>query len=196
MSQKPGDPGLTDPSIAIAAADPQLIAGTAPEHQVLATARGFPVLLTALVSFSALSVDLILPALPNLITYFKSDVPTAQLTVSVFIIGFAFGQLAYGSLSDKFGRRRVLLAGLALYFVASLACTLADSIEQLIVGRFFQALGACSGIVVGRACATNPVSIVVPCHRAVREDGGLGGYRWGLPRKEKLLAIEAKRARR
>ncbi|MGE0735647.1 MAG: bifunctional DNA-binding transcriptional regulator/O6-methylguanine-DNA methyltransferase Ada [Alphaproteobacteria bacterium] len=49
---------------------------------------------------------------------------------------------------------------------------------------------------VGRACATNPVSIVVPCHRAIREDGGLGGYRWGLPRKEKLLAIEAGGRRR
>ncbi|MGE4011579.1 MAG: multidrug effflux MFS transporter [Alphaproteobacteria bacterium] len=151
MSQPNRDPGLTDPSIAASAADPELIAGAAAEHQVQPTARGFPVLLTALVSFSALSVDLILPALPNLIGYFKSDVPTAQLTVSVFIVGFAVAQLAYGSLSDRFGRRPTLLIGLAVYLIASLACTLADSMEQLIVGRFFQALGACSGIVVGRA---------------------------------------------
>jgi len=49
---------------------------------------------------------------------------------------------------------------------------------------------------VGRACATNPVSILIPCHRAIREDGGLGGYRWGLRRKQKLLATEEQGARR
>ena len=47
---------------------------------------------------------------------------------------------------------------------------------------------------MGRACATNPVSLVIPCHRALRSDGGLGGYRWGLPRKEALIAMERRKA--
>jgi DHA1 family bicyclomycin/chloramphenicol resistance-like MFS transporter len=108
-------------------------------------------LLTSLVAFGAVSTDMYLPALPMLTQYFNTDVATVQLTYSMFMVGYAVAQLAYGPLSDRFGRRWVLLAGLAIYVLASVACVFATSIEQLIVARFAQALGACAGPVIARA---------------------------------------------
>lgn len=110
-----------------------------------------PILLTALVAFGPISTDLYLPSLPALTRAFGAEATTVQLTLSVFLAGFAASQLVYGPLSDRFGRRPVLLAGVALYLAASIGCALAPSIEALIVGRFFQALGACCGPVLGRA---------------------------------------------
>lgn len=109
------------------------------------------VLLTTLVALGPLSTDLYLPALPTLARVFATDAARVQLTLSVFLAGFACAQLVYGPLSDRFGRRPVLLAGLVLYFLASLACIAAPSIEALIAARFLQALGACVGPVLGRA---------------------------------------------
>lgn len=109
------------------------------------------VLLTALVAFGPLSTDLYLPSLPTLVTVFGTDIATVQLTLSVFLAGFAVAQLVYGPVSDRFGRRPALLGGIAVYLVASAACALTDDIGGLIVARFFQALGACCGPVVARA---------------------------------------------
>lgn len=109
------------------------------------------VLLTALVAFGPLSTDLYLPALPSLVTVFGADIATVQLTLSVFLAGFAVSQLVYGPVSDRFGRRPALLGGIVVYLLASAACAMADSIGTLIVARFFQALGACCGPVVARA---------------------------------------------
>jgi drug resistance transporter, Bcr/CflA subfamily len=109
------------------------------------------VLLTALVAFGPLSTDLYLPSLPTLVTVFGTDIATVQLTLSVFLVGFAVSQLVYGPVSDRFGRRPALLGGITIYLVASAACALADDIGGLIVARFFQALGACCGPVVARA---------------------------------------------
>lgn len=109
------------------------------------------VLLTALVAFGPVSTDLYLPSLPDIGRAFDTDVAMVQLTLSVFLAGFACAQLAYGPLSDRFGRRPVLLGGIATYFAASLFCLAAQSIEMLILGRFLQALGACCGPVLGRA---------------------------------------------
>jgi MFS transporter, DHA1 family, multidrug resistance protein len=109
------------------------------------------VLLTSLAAFGPLSTDLYLPSLPVLVQAFDSDVSTVQLTLSVFMAGFAASQLIYGPLSDRFGRRPVILIGLVLFFIASIACAYASSIEQLIGARFLQALGGCVGPVVGRA---------------------------------------------
>lgn len=108
-------------------------------------------LLTTLVALGAISTDLYLPSLPTLTEVFSASVGTVQLTLSVFVGGFAVAQLVYGPLSDRLGRRPVLLGGLVIYLAASTACGLAGSIEELIVARFFQSLGACSGIVLGRA---------------------------------------------
>ena len=108
-------------------------------------------LLTALVALSPISTDLYLPSLPGLLRYFGADVARVQLTLSVFLIGIAGGQLLYGPLSDRFGRRPVLLAGLVLYLGASIACVFAPSIAALIVARLVQAIGACAGPVICRA---------------------------------------------
>jgi DHA1 family bicyclomycin/chloramphenicol resistance-like MFS transporter len=74
-----------------------------------------------------------------------------QLSVASFFLGLAVGQGFYGPLSDRFGRTRPLYAGLSLFVLASVACALTPSINFLIVVRFFQALGACSGQVLSRA---------------------------------------------
>ena len=108
-------------------------------------------LLTTLVALGPLSTDLYLPALPTLARVFASDAARVQLTLSLFLAGFACGQIFYGPLSDRFGRRPVMLGGLMLYCLGSLGCILAASIEMLIAARFAQALGACAGPVIGRA---------------------------------------------
>jgi DHA1 family bicyclomycin/chloramphenicol resistance-like MFS transporter len=109
------------------------------------------VLLTALVALGPISTDLYLPSLPSLARYFAVGVDDIQLTLSVFLVGLATAQLVYGPLSDRFGRRPVLLVGLAIYVVASVVCMLAPSVRVLVVARFVQAVGACVGPVLGRA---------------------------------------------
>ena len=109
------------------------------------------VLLAALFAFGPLSTNMYLPALPAMSRSLGAEVGPVQLTLSVFLAGFAVSQLVLGPLSDRFGRRPVLLAGLAVYLVSTLACVFAPSIEALIAARFFQSLGACAGVVLGRA---------------------------------------------
>lgn len=115
--------------------------------------RSFPVavLLTALVAFGPVSTDLYLPSLPDMTRAFNTSVSMVQLTLSVFTGGFAVAMLVYGPLSDRYGRRPVLIGGAMLYVVASVLCMLAPTIEALLVGRFLQAVGACAGPVLGRA---------------------------------------------
>jgi MFS transporter, DHA1 family, multidrug resistance protein len=108
-------------------------------------------LITTLVALGPLSTDLYLPALPTLARVFATDAGQVQLTLSAFLAGFALAQLAYGPLSDRFGRRPVMLGGLALYLIGTLWCILAASIDALIAARVLQAVGACAGPVLGRA---------------------------------------------
>lgn len=108
-------------------------------------------LLVLLVALGPISTDLYLPSLPSMQRAFDTDVPTIQLTLSVYMVAFAASQLIYGPLSDRFGRRAPLIGGTALYFAASILCLLAPSIEWLIVGRFLQGVGGCAGQVIARA---------------------------------------------
>lgn len=108
-------------------------------------------LVTTLVALGPISTDLYLPALPALSRDLQRDEASAQLTLSVFLVGFGLAQLVYGPFADRFGRRPVMLAGLAVYCGASLACMFAPTMEALIAARLLQALGACAGPVVGRA---------------------------------------------
>lgn len=102
-------------------------------------------------AIGALSIDMTVPSLPATGQSLGARPATVQLTVTLFLAGFALAQLVHGPLSDRVGRRRVLLGGLVLYVVGGLACGVAPSVGLLVAARLLQALGAGSGPVVGRA---------------------------------------------
>jgi DHA1 family bicyclomycin/chloramphenicol resistance-like MFS transporter len=108
-------------------------------------------LLGGLTAFGSVSMDMYLPALPSLVRTLNTTPAAAQETVSIFLIGLAVGQIVYGPLSDRVGRRGPILFGVGVYLVASLGCALASSIGVLIVFRLLQAVGACAGMVIARA---------------------------------------------
>ena len=112
---------------------------------------GLIVLLGSLTAIAPMSIDMYLPAFPVLQQAFRTDAASVERTLSVFFIGLSIGQLAYGPVSDRYGRRRPLLAGLALYTMASVGCAFAGSIGQLQAWRGLQALGGCAGVVMARA---------------------------------------------
>ena len=102
-------------------------------------------------TFAAISIEMYLPALPIIAADLKARTGSVELTISAFLIALAAGQLIYGPLSDRIGRRPPLLMGLTLYTASSVACALAANVDQLIAFRFAQALGGCAGVVVTRA---------------------------------------------
>lgn len=107
-------------------------------------------LLAALTSFVPLSIDAYLPALPEVALAFQVDGVQAQSTISVFLIGLCLGMLLLGPLSDRYGRRPLLLGGITLYLLATVFCIWAQDIHQLIIGRFCQAVGAASAAILAR----------------------------------------------
>ncbi|MBO4226219.1 multidrug effflux MFS transporter [Bradyrhizobium neotropicale] len=117
----------------------------------IATSKLMLLLLVAMTGVAPISLYMLVPALPVLATTFDRDISIAQMTVSLFMVGIACSQLIMGPLSDKFGRRPVLLAGLGLMVVAGIGSIFAETLPQLIAARFFQALGGASGMVVSRA---------------------------------------------
>ena len=107
--------------------------------------------LTLMVALGQMAVGMFVPSLPSLVDYFQTDMGTVQLTLTVHFTAFAFFQLLAGPLSDRFGRRPVILTGLALYVMGAIACALAISIWTLISARVLLAIGACAGHAVSRA---------------------------------------------
>jgi DHA1 family bicyclomycin/chloramphenicol resistance-like MFS transporter len=107
--------------------------------------------LAALTTLGPLATDMYLPSLPAIQAAFATDTSAVQATLSIFLIGTAGSQLIYGPLSDRVGRRPALLVGLGFYVFSSLACMLAQSIEQLMLARFLQALGGGCSMVLARA---------------------------------------------
>ena len=107
--------------------------------------------LGAVVAIGPLAIDMYLPALPRLQSYFATDASAVQLTLASFFVGIALGQLFYGPLSDRYGRRKPLIFGMLGFAVASVACAYAPSIEALVIWRFFQAMTGCAGMVISRA---------------------------------------------
>ncbi|WP_103349586.1 multidrug effflux MFS transporter [Amycolatopsis sp. CA-128772] len=120
--------------------------------------RRLAVVLGLLEIFGPISMDLYLPALPRLAADLHTSTSLAQATMSICMLGLAFGQLAVGPLSDRFGRRRPLLAGTALFAVLSLVCAVAPSIEVLLVARLLQGLCGSAGIVLSLAIARDVAS--------------------------------------
>ncbi|AYF46655.1 MFS transporter [Pseudomonas fluorescens] len=117
-------------------------------------------ILGALSAFAPLAIDFYLPGFPAMATAFATDEKHIQLTLAVYFGGLAIGQLIYGPLADRFGRRGPLLSGVTLFTLASFACAFAPSLEWLIGARFVQALGGCAGMVISRAVVSDKCDAV------------------------------------
>src|SRR5260370_5079679 len=103
------------------------------------------VLLALLSAFTPLSIDMYLPALPVIALDLKGSAGDIQLTLSAFMIAFGAGQVFYGPAGDRFGRRPVILGGIAVYVVASIGCAFADAAGHLVLLRFLQGPAGCGG---------------------------------------------------
>lgn len=118
---------------------------TKSQHRILV------IMLGMLAATGPLSIDMYLPSLPSIQTDLGASAAETQLSLSAFLIGYALGQLLYGPVSDRFGRKPVLLTGIFMYALTSFLCALSKNIETLIALRCLQALGGGSGIVLARA---------------------------------------------
>src|SRR5439155_1065042 len=137
----------------------------------LATSRVMLLMLVLMTGVAPISLYMLVPALPVLATNFGRDISIAQMTVSLYMVGIACSQIIMGPLSDKFGRRPVLLAGLGLTVAASIGCSFAETLPQLIAARFLQALGGASGMVISRAIIRDLYSVVTHMGRTTAEYG-------------------------
>jgi DHA1 family bicyclomycin/chloramphenicol resistance-like MFS transporter len=108
-------------------------------------------LLGSLVGMTALGMDLFLPSVPSLARAFGAEAAAGQLAVTTYLFGLACGQLAWGPLADRYGRKPVLLFALALFLLSSAACALAESLETVVLLRFAQGVGTTSGPVIARS---------------------------------------------
>ena len=108
-------------------------------------------LLGMLTAIGPFSIDMYLPSFPAIATALHTTVARISLSLSSFFAGIAFGQIFYGPLLDRFGRKKPLYVGLSLYLIASLGCAVAANSDQLIWLRLLQAVGSCSGLVAARA---------------------------------------------
>src|SRR6476659_7135523 len=117
----------------------------------IATSKMMLLMLVAMTGVAPISLYMLVPALPMLATTFGRDISIAQMTVSLYMVGIACSQIIMGPLSDRYGRRPVMLGGLALMVVATIGGIFAATLPQLIVARFLQALGGASGMVISRA---------------------------------------------
>jgi MFS transporter, DHA1 family, multidrug resistance protein len=108
-------------------------------------------LLALLVAFGPVATDMYVPSMPDIGRLLGASTAEVQLTLSSYLVGFAVGQIIYGPISDRYGRKPVLLTALVLFCAASLACAAAPTIETLIAARILQALGGSGAIVLARA---------------------------------------------
>jgi MFS transporter, DHA1 family, multidrug resistance protein len=112
---------------------------------------GMTIMLAMMAALGPISTDIFLPSLPGMATALGSDLSRVQLTLSVYLFAFALGQLLYGPIADRLGRKPAILGGLILYCVGSAICTIAPTTETLIAARALQALGGAAPIVLSRA---------------------------------------------
>ena len=124
---------------------------TSTDTTISATPRPSFIILVAISAIGPLALNLFIPSMPGLEKTFGVPYGTVQLTLTLYLIGMAVCQLIYGPASDRFGRRPMLLAGLSLFFIASVLAAIAPTIETLIAARLIQAIGGSAGIVLARA---------------------------------------------
>lgn len=117
-------------------------------------------ILGALSAFGPLAIDFYLPGFPAMAQAFGTDEKHVQATLAAYFLGLSIGQLAYGPIADRFGRRIPLLGGVILFTFASLACAYAPTLDTLVVARFVQALGGCAGMVLSRAIVSDKCDAV------------------------------------
>ena len=110
-------------------------------------------LLAALVALGPLTVDMYVPAMPAMKDALGTDISAMHLTLSFYLAGFAIFHLVCGPLADRFGRRPILISGTALFVAASLGCAFSTTVEELLVYRFVQGIGACVGPTLARTVA-------------------------------------------
>jgi DHA1 family bicyclomycin/chloramphenicol resistance-like MFS transporter len=108
-------------------------------------------ILSALMGFASISTDLYLPALPTMAQALKSNAGTMDLTISGYLVGFSLGQLLWGPIGDRYGRRLPVAIGLVLFVIGSAGCALSVTAPEMIGWRIVQAIGACAGVVLARA---------------------------------------------
>ncbi|MFN5716284.1 MAG: MFS transporter, partial [Bradyrhizobium sp.] len=126
---------------------------------------GFPefvVVIASIMALNPLAMDMMLPALPNIRSAFQiADANRPQMVLSIFLVGFGVGQFVMGPLSDRFGRRPVLLGGMTVYTIAGLLAIIAPSFETLLLARALQGLGTAATRVIA-------TSIVRDCYAGRR----------------------------
>ena len=151
------------PADAAAPLAPDLFPGDAAEGATTigasASARAKPArhgwrvlaVLSTLMGFASISTDLYLPAMPAMSRALSADAGTVEWTISGYLIGFSLGQLLWGPIGDRHGRRAPVAIGLLLFVIGSAGCALAGSAWAMIGWRVVQAVGACAGVVLARA---------------------------------------------
>tara|TARA_B110000503_G_scaffold105513_1_gene157439 strand:+ start:33100 stop:34302 length:1203 start_codon:yes stop_codon:yes gene_type:complete len=122
-------------------------------RQLQPDSRWLLALLAALVALGPLSVDVYLPAMPAMMKALGTDIQHMHLTLSTYLAGFALFHLACGPLADRFGRKPILVVGTVLFVLACLGCSLSTTVEELLLFRFIQGVGACVGPTLARAVA-------------------------------------------
>ena len=124
---------------------------TAPEPNMQQYSTAWILLLALLTSLGPLSIDMYLPALPVMASEFGVSTQMVANSLPAYFLGLALGQLIYGPLSDRIGRKPPLYIGLVLFSLASMLCVFAHNEWGLIAARILQALGGCVGVVIARA---------------------------------------------
>ncbi|SNB61690.1 MFS transporter, DHA1 family, bicyclomycin/chloramphenicol resistance protein [Arboricoccus pini] len=112
--------------------------------------RQFIALMAALMTMTAIATDINLPAIAATAANLEAPLSRGQLTITLFFLGYAVGQLFWGSLADRFGRKPVLMAGIAIYVASSLACALSPDMNTLLFARFVQGAGGGAGAIISR----------------------------------------------
>jgi len=112
-------------------------------------------ILGSLATISPFSIDMYLPGFPRIATDLNTTIDKVQLSLTGYLIGICIGQILYGPLLDRFGRKKPLYAGLIIYMLASIGCAFTTSVNALIIMRFFQAIGGCVGLVASQALVSD-----------------------------------------